>query len=742
MTGNSHALLLYSCVDETKQAVRTEGPMDDAPHPEPGTLINRELSWLAFACRVVALAEEPTLPLMERVKFAGIMGMIYDEFVMKRIGGLRQRIARGDPGLSPDGLTATAQLEACREELARHEARLSELLVATLLPALAGAGTPLRAFASLDAAQRDVLRARFSDTIQPTLTPLAVDVSHPFPFISNLGLNLALEVTDRGQRKRFVRLKVPIQGERWLTLPDGPGCVAVEDVILNSLDLMFPAALAIEGYPFRVIRGAKDSPWDQGDPGVDASPGQLLAMVAWELEARRFAGVVRLQVGSAMPARLRAWLAAQLEIESSDVGIIDAPLAQGDLAAFPGPREAIHHDAPHVPAELARFRGLSAKQPERLFAEIRRGDVLVHHPYQTFDRSVLMFLDAASRDPEVVAIKLTIYRISARAPVIEKLLEAVRAGKQVAVLVEITARFDEAPNMRWAHLLEREGVHVVYGMAQLKTHAKLAMVVRRENDGIRRYCHLGTGNYHDGTARLYEDLGLFTANPELGDDVAALFNELTGATPYDRYRHLLVAPRYLRGRFTELIRREAEHAHAGRPCGIRAKMNQLQDPALIGELYAASQAGVPIELNVRGLCCLRAGVPGLSETIQVFSVVGRFLEHSRVYRFENGGAPEHFIGSADWMKRNLDRRVEQIVPILDRGIAREIDAILDSYRDDNASAWDMQPDGSYRQRQPADDEPCQVVQETLIKRANAMLESTPQVDATAASSIGVSPVSI
>ncbi|NCF11062.1 MAG: polyphosphate kinase 1 [Gammaproteobacteria bacterium] len=698
--------------------------MDDAPLPEPGSLINRERSWLDFACRVVTLAEDPDLPLMERVKFAGIMGMIYDEFAMKRIGGLRQRLARGDAGLSPDGLTAEAQLTACRDELARHEARLGRLVVEILLPELATTGTPLLTFEELEAGQRDALRRRFRDTIEPTLTPLAVDISHPFPFISNLGLNLALEVTDRGQRQRFVRLKVPIKGQRWIPLPEADGCVALEDVILNCLDLMFPAAVSIEGYPFRVIRGAKDSPWDQGDPGPDASPGQLLAMVAWELEARRFAGVVRLQVGSSMPERMRTWLAAHLEVDMLDVGTIEGPLAVGDLTSFPGPQDAIHHDVPYTPALHPRFRDLSAKQPERVFAEIRRGDILVHHPYQSFDRSVLLFLDAASRDPTVLAIKLTIYRISARAPVIEKLLEAVRAGKQVAVLVEITARFDEEPNMRWAHLLEREGVHVIYGMEQLKTHAKLAMVVRHENSGIRRYCHLGTGNYHDGTARLYEDLGLFTANSELGEDVAALFNELTGATPYDRYRHLLVAPRYLRPRFTELIRREAEHARAGRPSGIRAKMNQLQDPALIGELYAASQAGVPIELNVRGLNCLRAGVPGLSDTIRVLSVVGRFLEHSRVYRFENGGQPEHFLGSADWMKRNLDRRVEQIVPVLDHGVAREIDAILASYGEDNASAWDMQSDGSYVRRRPAPGEPSRRVQEMLMERAAAGSPST------------------
>ncbi|HEY5720203.1 MAG TPA: polyphosphate kinase 1, partial [Gammaproteobacteria bacterium] len=699
--------------------------MDEPTLPSAETLINRELSWLDFARRVVALAADPGQPLMERVKFAGIMGSIYDEFVMKRIGGLRQKLAREAGNPSPDGLTPQQQLEACRSDLAQQESRLAELVLDELLPALAAAGTPLREYADLDPDAREALRAHFKAEIEPSLTPLAVDVSHPFPFISNLGLNLALQVTDPDHRVRFVRLKVPTHGQRWVPVPGGSGCVALEAVILHNLDQLFPAALALAGYPFRVIRGAKDSPYDQGDPGPDASPGELLAMVTRELEARRYAGVVRLQVATAMPAALRGWLAARLELtDPADVVALPGPLALGELMGFPGPSAPALHDPPHTPALHPRCAALSSREPQQLFAELRRGDLLVHHPYQSFDRSVLLVLEAAARDPQVVAIKLTIYRISARAPVVEKLLEAVRSGKQVAVLVEITARFDEAPNMRWARLLEREGVHVVYGMEQLKTHAKLSLVVRREGANMRYYCHLGTGNYHDGTARLYEDFGLLTADPALCGDVANLFNELTGATPYDRYQRLLVAPRYLRERFTALIRREAEHARAGRPSGIRAKMNQLQDPVLIGELYAASQAGVPVELNVRGLCCLRAGVPGLSDNIRVFSVVGRFLEHSRVYRFENGGQPEFYLGSADWMTRNLDRRVEQIFPVLDQGVAGELDAILALYAEDNASAWDMQPDGSYRKREPAPGEPPRVVQELLIERAAQQLRGS------------------
>ena len=352
-----------------------------------------------------------------------------------------------------------------------------------------------------------------------------------------------------------------------------------------------------------------------------------------------------------------------------------------------------------------------------IFKEIRRGDILVHHPYHDFDTSVLRFLESAAVDPRVLAIKLTIYRTSADSPIIAALLEAARRGKQVAVLVEITARFDEAPNIEWGRLLEKEGVHVSYGVEQLKTHVKLAMVLREESDGIRRYVHAGTGNYHTGTARIYEDLGILSCDPVLSEDVAAVFNELTGATPFDDYQKLLVAPRFMRDRFCALIRREVEHAEAGRDCGIKAKMNQLQDPSLVRELYAASRAGVPISLNVRGLCILQPGVPGLSETIQVFSVLGRFLEHGRIYRFENDGQPEIYIGSADWMKRNLDRRVETMAPVTDPKLMEEIDAIFAVIEGDNHTAWDLQSDGRYLRRNPQKRESTRAAQQEFIRLA-------------------------
>jgi polyphosphate kinase len=365
----------------------------------------------------------------------------------------------------------------------------------------------------------------------------------------------------------------------------------------------------------------------------------------------------------------------------------------------------------------ARLRGLDGSTPELFFERIRKGDILLHHPYHSFDTSVLRLLECAAADPQVLAIKLTIYRTSKDSPIVRALLEAARAGKQVAVLVEITARFDEAPNIAWGRLLEREGVHVAYGVEMLKTHVKLALVVREEADGLRRYVHVGTGNYHTGTARLYTDFGLLSCERELADDVAALFNELTGATPHEGYRKLVVAPRTMRAHFLGLIDREIEHAQAGRPSGIRAKMNQLQDPGMIRALYRASQAGVPIVLDVRGLCCLRPGVPGLSETIRVFSVVGRFLEHARIYRFENAGAPEYFIGSADWMKRNLDNRVETIAPVSAPHLQEQCERLLATYDADNCSAWDLQADGSYLRRQPATGEERRAAQEQFIALA-------------------------
>jgi polyphosphate kinase len=421
----------------------------------------------------------------------------------------------------------------------------------------------------------------------------------------------------------------------------------------------------------------------------------------------------------------RDWLAGQLGAVSEDVYAPEYVLGLSDLLSFHVDGHPELRDRPHVAVAHPRLKGVDTA--EAFFAEIRRGDLLLHHPYHSFDTSVLRFLELAAGDPRVLAIKLTIYRTASESPIVRVLADAARAGKQVAVLVEITARFDEAPNIAWGRLLEREGAHVAYGVERLKTHVKLALVVREEEDGLRRYVHVGTGNYHTGTARVYEDLGLLSCEPELAADVASVFNELTGSAKVGTYRRMIVAPEAMRDRFVDLIRREAAHAGAGRPSGIRAKMNQLQDPTVIRELYRASQAGVPVSLNVRGLCCLKPGVPGISESIRVFSVLGRFLEHGRIYRFENGGAPELFIGSADWMRRNLDHRVETIAPVANPALKAELTAILDVYENDNATAWDLQPDGTWiRRRPPAGAQP-RASQEVFMAIAAGRTGAEPRV---------------
>jgi polyphosphate kinase len=684
----------------------------------PAALINRELSWLSFARRVLALAEDPEEPLLERVKFAGIMGMIYDEFAMKRIGGLLRKVRKGEGRRGPAGLTPAEELDACRAQLRSQQELVARLVEEQLRPALRDLGTPILDVGDLEPSQRDYLARYFADSVEPILIPLAADAAHPFPFISNLGLNLAIRVTEPGRRNPgFVRIKVPANRPRWVPLPDDAGWVPLEQVMADNLSTLFPRGLELACSFFRVTRGAKDDPWtDQvADEDAELSPGAIIEMVTAELTARKYAGVVRLEVSADMPEELRNWLATQLGTHPADVIATPGLLSLGDLMGLPVEGHAEQRDPPFEPVTHPRLRNLDRNDPSAVFDEIRRGDILVHLPYQSFDTSILRFIQSAAVDPAVLAIKLTIYRTGRRAPIIQALKEAARRGKQVAVLVEITARFDEAPNIGWGKELEQAGAHVAYGVERVKTHVKLALVVREEPDGIRRYVHVGTGNYHEGTARLYEDLGLLSADPELAAHTAAVFNELTAGIPAATPGKLLVAPHDLRERFTALIRREADHARAGRPCGIRAKMNQLQDPQMIRELYYASLAGVPIVLNVRGLCSLRAGVPGLSPTIQVYSTLGRFLEHSRIYRFDNGGAPECFIGSADWMTRNLSRRMETVAPVCDPVVKAELNSILRTYDEDNYSAWDMQPDGHYLRRHPADGEARRGAQQVFIE---------------------------
>jgi polyphosphate kinase len=688
---------------------------------EPKAFLNRELSWLAFARRVLSLVEDEELQLLERVKFAGIMGMLHDEFFMKRMSGLKRQMLKKPRKRSLDGRTPDKEFELCRNELLDQDAALANAIEEQLRPALAREGIPILKYEGLTEAQRRKLREYFRRSVEPILTPLAVDAEHPFPFISNLGLNLAILLPDqKADKERFVRLKVPDNRPRWVPVPGTDGYVPLEQVIAANLDLTFQTPPR-EVYPFRVTRGIKGAQsrltdLEQDDPL--RAPGVIVQLVSHELKARKFAGGVRLHVNPSMPKKRLKWFTEQLAVTGDDVYPMASLGRAADLLQFDVPNRDDLRAPLYTPATHKRLRGLVERGPGAIFDEIRQGDILVHHPYHSFDSSVLEFIEAAAGDPNVLAIKLTIYRTSSQSPIVQALVEAARHGKQVAVLVEITARFDEAPNIAWGKLLEEEGVHVTYGAEQLKTHIKVALVVREEGGGVRRYAHFGTGNYHTGTARVYEDIGLLTCDEALCDDAAAVFNALTGATAHGKYQKLIVAPIAMRERFQAMIKREIEHARANRAAGIRAKMNQLQDPDMIRELYRASQEGVPIILYVRGLCCLRPGVPGLSDNIRVVAVVGRFLEHSRIYSFTNGGEVEYYIGSADWMQRNLDRRVETIAPVLDPAIGRQLGEILDVYDNDNYSAWDCGPGGIYTRRRPAKDEPPRAAQQVLIDRAS------------------------
>lgn len=683
--------------------------------------LNRELAWLTFARRVLALAEDTTTPLMERIKFAGIMGMLYDEFAMKRLGGLYKKLEehKTEPQ-GPDGIETVEVLHLARAELCEQHKVLCDLVANDLKPNLAREGFPLRRFDELGDDAKRACEAYFQRTIQPILTPLAVDLAHPFPFVSNLSLNVAALIKDTPDSpERFVRIKVPGNRPRWIPLDDG-GWVPLEDVIAHSISHLFPLASDVRCYNFRIIRGAKDSPWDRPESqelNTFVTPGRLMDIVADELEDRKYAGVTRLEVSADMPKFWAEWLARCMDAEPEVIGYVHGLMACSDLSDLKVEDRPDLYDPPFEPVDHPRLHGLATKTADALFAEIRSGDLFLHFPYQSFDGSILRMLELAAEDPKVLAIKLTIYRTARDSPVVKALAKAARNGKQVAVLVELTARFDESPNIGWARYLEKMGAHVAYGVEKLKTHAKLALIIREETDGLRRYVHFGTGNYHSGTARLYEDLGILSCDDQLGMEVEALFNVLTSGTPRSDYARILVAPQTLRPRFAAMIEREIEHARAGRSCGIRAKFNQLQDPEIIDALCTASQAGVPVSLYVRGFCVLRPGVPGITDNIRVCSVLGRFLEHSRIYRFENDGDPEHFIGSADWMKRNLDKRVEAITQVRDADICKSLDYILDTYERDNASAWDMDSEGHYERRRPKSGEPAIRVQEELMRHA-------------------------
>ncbi|BAZ29086.1 polyphosphate kinase [Cylindrospermum sp. NIES-4074] len=695
--------------------------------------INRELSWLEFNSRVLHEACDPRTPLLERLKFLAIFSSNLDEFFMVRVAGLKQQVEAKVSPLTPDGRTPQQQLDDIRLTLGPQIRKQHQHFEQVLRSQLASQGIHILDYIELNQKQRTYLDNYFEDQVFPVLTPLAVDPSHPFPYISNLSLNLAVVVKNPDTEEEFfARVKVPKVLPRFLPLPPELGIqhngqpahwtgIPLEQAIAHNLESLFAGMNIQEYHPFRITRDADlELEEDEAD--------DLLLAIEQELRKRRMGGTtVRLEIQSQTPEAVRSRLLQDLELTENDVYEVDGLLGLRDLMYFMAlplpelkdpPRQSV------VPLRLQRLREpsvdsdvLEVDEGKDFFSVIREKDLLVHHPYQSFSATVVRFITHAAHDPNVLAIKMTLYRTSGDSPIVNALIAAAENGKQVSVLVELKARFDEENNIYWARRLERVGVHVVYGLVGLKTHSKIVMVVRREKDRMRRYVHIGTGNYNPKTARLYTDLGLFSCREELGADLTDLFNFLTGYSRQKSYREVLVAPVNLRDRFLALIHREIENVHNGFSGRIVAKMNALVDPQIITTLYEASRAGVQIDLIVRGVCCLRPGLKDISENIRIISIIGRFLEHSRIFYFYNNGQEEIYIGSADWMRRNLDRRVEVITPVKDQDIAKDLQEILGIMLADNRQAWDLQSDGSYIQRRPCDDCPEANSQKTLMSMA-------------------------
>lgn len=706
-----------------RPATRTPAPVSRSEPAEPGpeSLINRDLSWLAFNQRVLELAEDDATPLLERVKFLSIFANNLDEFFMKRVGLIRRQVDAGIESPSPDGLTPRQQLAAVREKVVALQQRQADCWERSLRPGLEANGVSIVGDEQLTAEERARLDAWFQDEVFPILTPLSIDPGHRFPFISNLSENLGILLTGDGglpgmapageaSPGRFCRLKIPDGVPRLVRCddPEGQGdsaralaeagrlrLIPLDRVMRANLSMLFPGVNVVASNAFRVTRSASVE--------VEDEAGDLLESVQEELRRRRFARPVRMEVAEEPNEALCAFFSTSLGLHPGDVYVRGGPLEYGDLM------ELADLDLPHLkhkrwkPITPPRLLGIDVRGGRGdIFAAIRERDILAHHPYESFDDSVRAFVSAASRDPDVLAIKQTIYRTSRDSPFVRSLVRAAEAGKQVACMVELRARFDENRNVHYARRLEHAGVHVAYGIVGLKTHCKCSLVVRREKGGLRAYAHVGTGNYHPHTAQLYTDFSLLTCDPRITGEIAELFNAMTGFSLKADYEHLLVAPTTMRPRFERLIEREIAHAHAGRPARIFAKLNSLEDRKMTAWLYEASRAGVRVDLCVRGFCCLRPQVPGLSENIRVVSVVGRFLEHSRIYHFANGQADplqgDWYIGSADWMYRNLNNRLEAICPIHDHYARKRLYEAMRANLEDQAFAWDLDADGVYSRR--------------------------------------------
>jgi polyphosphate kinase len=676
-----------------------------APLDDPALYFNRELGLLDFNWRVFAQALDARAPLLERVRFLAIASSNLDEFFQKRVGGLKRQQLVGVQVLSIDGRTPAEQLELIGAAALEMQAALVDTWEHALKPLLrTEAGVVVSHYTELSPPQRRALDEHFREQIYPVLTPLAVDPGHPFPFISNLSLSLAVLMRHAARSTyHFARIKVPVQHGRWLPVPSSEHrfhFVPVEEVIQANVGQLFRGMEIVNAHPFRITRSADV---DRGDDEAE----DLLALISEELRERRFARVVRLEVDRSMPKEVRQLLVRELELEEQDVYESGGMIAHADCAFFADLDLPQHRFEPWEPVVPEPLQHEGETEEERnIFSIIRRGDVLVHHPYDSFPASVQRLLEEAAVDPRVVAIKQTLYRTGGEAsPVVKALIAAAERGKQVAVLVELTARFDEENNIRGAEILEDAGVHVTYGLVGLKTHSKVTLIVRDEGGPPRTYCHIGTGNYHARTSKLYSDLGLLTCHDEIGDDLVNLFHFLTGYAPDQQYTRLVVAPRDMRRVFEERIEREVQHQRRYQNGRIIAKMNALDDPGIIRELYRASREGVRIDLIVRGHSRLRPGLPGYSDNIRVVSLIGRFLEHDRVFHFANNGDAEMFIGSADWRERNLNERVETIVPVLDSVLKERLVRLLDAALADNRLAWELQPDGHWKPRQPAPGEP-------------------------------------
>ncbi|MDZ8053559.1 MAG: polyphosphate kinase 1 [Aulosira sp. ZfuVER01] len=697
---------------------------------DPQYYFNRELSWLEFNRRVLHEALDLRTPLLERLKFTAIFSSNLDEYFMIRVAILKEQVQAQVSKRTPDGLTPQEQLEAIAQVLRPMVMQQHHHFEQVLRSEMASNGIYLLNYTDISLEQRSYLQNLFKQRIFPVLTPLAVDPSHPFPRMANLSINLAVVVKDpTTEKQKFAKVKVPDILPRFIELPQDlepqNGTVnhwmgvPIEQVVAHNLETLFPGMVVQEYHLFRLTRKA-----DLAVAKEEAD--DLLLAIQQELRGRHFRGcVVRLEIQPSMPEYVRQMLCPEMELTENDVYEIDGLLNLKDLMSFMALQLPELKDPPWTPIIPPRLHDIhqskqitklkKAAARENIFSIIQQNDLLVHHPYESFTASVEEFIAQAACDAHVLAIKMTLYRCSGDSEIFQSLIAAAESGKQVTVLVELKARFDEENNITWAQILEKSGIHVVYGLIGLKTHTKIVLVVRREGEKLRRYVHIGTGNYNPKTAKLYTDLGLFTCREDIGADLTDLFNYLTGYAYQPCYRKLLVSPVSMRDRTIALIRREIEHCKNGKTGRIVAKMNSLVDPQIITSLYAASQSGVQIDLIVRGTCCLRPGVPEISENIRVISIIGRFLEHSRIFHFHNNGQNEVYIGSADWMPRNLDRRVEAVTPVEDPKISQTLQDILEIMLADNRQAWDLQSDGSYIQRRPRKHEPERSSQNTLME---------------------------